>query len=135
MPKKNAVTLALFAAAAVFGLSFAGARMGTVSRETTANVTETETAEPMEADLGIAIPGYDEIRLKANETEQAVYFYNPAQNRCFFVISLKIDDMEICRSEMIPPNAKIESISLSRPLYSGNYSGAVIFMICTRSRG
>ena len=132
MLKKNAVTLALalFAAAAVFGLSFAGARMGVgvTSRETTADATE--TVEPAEADLGIAIPGYDEIRLKANETEQAVYFYNPAQNRCFFVISLKIDDMEIYRSEMIPPNAKIESISLSRPLYSGNYSGAVICYSC-----
>ena len=54
MSKKNAVTLALalFAAAALFGLSFAGAHMGAVSRE----AAETEPVTVEDDTKSIAIP-------------------------------------------------------------------------------
>ena len=130
MSKKTLVLLySVLAIAAVFSAAFLGARLGAgIGPEAAADTTE--AAEPLEAGQGIAIPGYDEIRLNANETEQTVYFHNPAQNRCFFVISLIIDGVEIYRSEMISPGAKIENISLSAPLYAGNYSGAVLSYSC-----
>lgn len=100
MPKKNAVTLALalFAAAAVFGLSFAGARMGTVSRAEAAAI-ETPTAE--DDTKSIAIPGYEAIPLKAGQNEQSVSFYNPARNDCYFVVSLILNGEELFASEPI----------------------------------
>lgn len=133
MDKKVFVLLsALLAIAAVFLDAFMGARLGAgIGPEAAADGADTEeTTEPLEAGRGIAIPGYDEIRLKANETEQTVYFHNPDQNNCFFVISLMIDGIEIYKSEMIAPGAKIESISLSAPLYAGSYSGAVLSYSC-----
>lgn len=133
MDKKVSILLsALLAVAAVFSAAFMGARLGAgIGPKAAVDGADTEeTAEPLEAGQGIAIPGYDEIKLKSRETDQTVYFHNPAQNHCFFVISLIIDDMEIYRSEMIPPGAKIESISLSAPLYAGSYSGAVLSYSC-----
>lgn len=132
MRKKALVSVsALLAVAAVFLAAFMGARLGAEKSPETAAVTAAaEEAEPKDASQSIIIPGYDEIRLKAHEKEQAVYFYNPAENPCFFVISLKIDDTEIYRSEMLAPDTKIESISISEPLYRGSYGGAVISYAC-----
>lgn len=120
MPKKNAVTLALalFAAAAVFGLSFTGARMGAVSRGETAT-TETPTAA--DDTKSIAIPGYEAIPLKAGQNEQSVSFYNPAGNDCYFVVSLILNGEELFSSEPIAPGEELHSIYLTQPLAAGVY--------------
>ena len=73
----------LLAAVAVFALSFIGARVGLTS---SGAATENDDLSP--ATPSIALPGYDEICLKAGQTEQKVYFYNPKSNRCFMEFSL-----------------------------------------------
>lgn len=130
MTKKKASILALvlFVAVAVFGLSFMGARMGTASKETTAEKAEEE--QPLNACQSISLPGYDVIKLRAGRTEQSVYFYNPAGNRCFITFSVILDGKELYTSGMLAPNTKIESIALSTPLPTGNYDNALLRYSC-----
>ena len=84
MPKKSTATLvlALLSAAAIFGLSFAGARMGAVSME----AAETEPVTVEDDTKSIAIPGYEAIPLKAGQNEQSVSFYNLKIALCIVLI-------------------------------------------------
>lgn len=127
--KKQVLTAVsvLLALAAVFGASYMGASMGAGRSPQAA----AETAqEPQDAGESIAIPAFEKIRLRANQTAQEVTFYNPAENRCFFIISLLVDGNQIYRSEMMPPDTEVNAIDLSEPLYSGEYRGAVLQYSC-----
>jgi hypothetical protein len=80
---------------------------------------------------GIAIPGYKSISLKANQKEQAVSLVNPAQNSCYFVISLLLPDgTEIYKSKMIPPSKGLYNITLNRELAAGTYAKAILKYEC-----
>lgn len=121
MPKKKAETFAfvLIAAVAVFSLSFAGARMGTASREEAAGETRAENTTK-----AIAIPGYEVIPLKADQNEQSVTLYNPAANDCYFVVSLLLNEEELFTSELMAPGEELRNINLSQPLAAGVYYDA-----------
>lgn len=74
----------------------------------------------------IEIPGYKSIPIAADSTRVAVDFRNPADNPCYFVIRLTLEDgTELYRSDLIPPGKGIESITLSKPLPEGEYAAFV----------
>ena len=79
----------------------------------------------------IAIPGFEKIRLKAGQTKQAVKFYNPEANKCYFLISFTLaDGTELFRSGMIKPGNTIDTIEIARSLKAGNYKGAILKYEC-----
>jgi hypothetical protein len=83
------------------------------------------------ATAGIAIPGYKSITLKAKQLEQNVYFINPEQNDCYFVITLMLPDgTELYKSKMLPPAKGIYSIKLNQTLEAGTYDNSVIKYEC-----
>ena len=123
--KTTRIALLLLAAVAVFSLSFIGARVGLTSSRAAAESDDLSPAAP-----SIALPGYDEISLKAGQTEQEVYFYNPKSNRCFMEFSLLLDGETIYSSDRIAPNTKIEHITIAKPLSHGSYTGAILQYSC-----
>lgn len=122
--KITCIALLLLAAVAVFALSFIGARLGLTS----SGAAESDDLSP--AVPSIALPGYDEISLKAGRTEQEVYFYNPKGSRCFMEFSLLLDGETLYSSDRIAPNTKIENITIAKPLSRGSYTGAILQYSC-----
>ena len=118
--RAGTAALAVLSAAAIFGASFAGVRVGMGARSGTE-----KAAEPKSESRYIEMPGYDVLRLSAQQKEQQVYFYNPAENECFIEISLSLDGKELYASELIPPNTKIEQIDIAEPLEPGSYDGSI----------
>lgn len=116
--------LIFFVIAAAFAASFIGAKLGT------ANSQVAEEEQLLNATENIALAGYDVLHFSANQTEQDVFFYNSQKNRCFLIISIILNGEEIYTSQMLAPNTKIESISLSNPLPAGVYNDAVIRYSC-----
>ena len=120
--KITRIALLLLAAVVVFALSFIGARVGLTSSRAAAESDDLSPAAP-----SIALLGYDEISLKAGQTEQEVYFYNPKSNRCFMEFSLLLDGETLYSSDRIAPNTKI---TIARPLSRGSYTGAILQYSC-----
>lgn len=79
----------------------------------------------------IAIPGYEGISLKANSKEQEIGFPNPAQNTCYFQISLMLEDgTMLWRSELVAPGEVSNPITLEEPLEAGVYPNALLKFDC-----
>lgn len=79
----------------------------------------------------IAIPGYEGITLKANSKEQEIGFPNPAQNTCYFQISLMLEDgTMLWRSELVAPGEVSDPITLEEPLEAGVYPNALLKFDC-----
>lgn len=79
----------------------------------------------------IAIPGYEGISLKANSKEQEIGFPNPAQNTCYFQISLMLEDgTMLWRSELVAPGEVSDPITLEEPLAAGVYPNALLKFDC-----
>lgn len=76
---------------------------------------------------GIAIPGYKSITLKAGTKSQEVALINPAQNNCYFVITLSLSDgTKLFTSKMIPPGKGIYHVDLTQTLKAGTYEKCTI---------
>ena len=72
----------------------------------------------------IAIPGYEGISLKADSKEQEIGFPNPAQNTCYFQISLMLEDGTLLwQSGLVEPGEISEPITLAEPLAAGRQEG------------
>lgn len=79
----------------------------------------------------IAIPGYEGITLKANSKEQEIGFPNPAQNTCYFQISLMLEDgTMLWRSELVTPGEISDPITLEESLEAGVYPNALLKFDC-----
>ena len=79
----------------------------------------------------IAIPGYEGLTLNANSKKQDLCLPNPAQNTCYFQISLLLEDGTILwQSELIEPGATSEPIVLETELEEGTYPKAVLHYSC-----
>lgn len=79
----------------------------------------------------IAIPGYEGISLKADCKEQEIGFPNPAQNTCYFQISLILEDgTTLWQSELVKPGEISESITLNEPLAAGVYPNSLLKFDC-----
>lgn len=81
----------------------------------------------------IAIPGYEMLELKADQKKQSLRLPNPAENDCYFQISLYLaDDTLLWQSDLIKPGKTSAPITLSRPLEPGTYPGAILRYACFR---
>ena len=79
----------------------------------------------------IAIPGYEGISLKADCKEQEIGFPNPAQNTCYFQISLILEDgTTLWQSELVKPGEISEPITLNEPLAAGVYPNSLLKFDC-----
>ena len=79
----------------------------------------------------ITIPGFELMTLKARENTQTVNLYNPAQNICYFEVSLCLPEgTEIFRSGLIAPGQTVEKIELVHTLEAGRYEGAILKYDC-----
>lgn len=79
----------------------------------------------------IAIPGYEGISLKADCKEQEIGFPNPAQNTCYFQISLILaDGTTLWQSELVKPGEISEPITLNEPLAAGVYPNSLLKFDC-----
>lgn len=88
-------------------------------------VTEIEKPE------SIAIPGYEGLELQADTKKQTLSLPNPAQNACYFQISLYLEDGTLLwQSELIEPGETSDPIRLSMPLEKGTYPNAVLRYSC-----
>lgn len=79
----------------------------------------------------IKIPGFTDLRFKAEELEQAVDFYNPEENKCYFQISIYLsDETLIYQSDLITPSETLNKISLLMPLEHGIYRNCILRVDC-----
>lgn len=71
---------------------------------------------------GIVIPGFNAMTFVANQTTQAVNFYNPGENGDrLFLMSLYISDNLMWQSGYVPAGNGYYEIELSEPLAPGEY--------------
>lgn len=97
--------------------------------------TTLEPPTPAEEDspAQIAIPGYEGLTLQAGAKKQSLRLPNPAENDCYFQISLYLaDDTLLWQSDLIKPGKTSAPITLSRPLDPGTYPGATLRYACFR---
>ena len=81
----------------------------------------------------IAIPGYKSLSLKAGQTEQSVNLYNPAENDCYFVMTLLLPDgTQIWKSKMVEPGKGLYEITLDQPVEAGTYENSTLKYECYR---
>lgn len=79
----------------------------------------------------ISIPGYEGITLKADSKEQEIGFPNPAQNTCYFQITLMLEDETILwQSGLVKPGEISEPIMLEKPLAAGTYPNSILKFDC-----
>lgn len=82
-----------------------------------------------------AIPGYEELNLKANRKQQNIALSNPSKNNCYFKITLMLDDGTILWvSNYIKPGENSEAICLNKELEKGSYN-AVLKYDCFSTDG
>ena len=94
-----------------------------------------EPPAPAEEDTPaqIAIPGYEGLTLQAGAKKQSLRLPNPAENHCYFQISLYLaDDTLLWQSDLIKPGKTSAPITLSRILEPGAYPGATLRYACFR---
>ncbi len=79
----------------------------------------------------IAIPGYDKITFQARTRTQYVPLENPAENDCYFVISIILPDgTEIYKSGMIAPGTTVDCLRLSTAPIAGIYENTTLRYSC-----
>lgn len=82
----------------------------------------------------IAIPGIESLVFIEGQKEQKVNFYNPKENDCLIVFSLRLDDAELWRSGYCEPDKGYYSIELNKPLEKGVYDATLLYE-CYRQDG
>lgn len=79
----------------------------------------------------ISVPGYEMLELKADSREQDFALENPAQNSCYFQISLFLEDGTLLwKSELIEPGQATKPLELSMELEKGYYSKSILHYDC-----
>ena len=79
----------------------------------------------------ISIPGYEMLELKADSKKQEFSLSNPAQNTCYFEISLYLEDGTLLwKSDLIEPGEATEPIVLTKELSKGYYPKSVLRYAC-----
>lgn len=74
----------------------------------------------------IAIPGYASMVMKAGQTTQEVDMGNPAENNCYFRITLLLEDgTSLYQSDLIEPGKGLREIELTQPLEAGTYRAVI----------
>lgn len=82
-------------------------------------------------DNTISIPGYEGISLVADTKQQTVGLPNPAQNTCYFQITLLLEDgTNLWQSKLIEPGKVSDPIKLVNALPKGTYPNAILLYDC-----
>lgn len=135
MNKKKRVNLIIFiiliAVAAAGGLAWTRSRNQTKEKVSTSltvvpwDVNIPEEDKPTEGGK-ILLPGYSSMTMKAGTKEQEVNIGNPADNNCYFIITLKLEDgTELFKSDYLKPGEGLKNITLNQTLKSGQYQAVV----------
>lgn len=82
----------------------------------------------------IAVPGFDELKFKANQINQHVNFHNPENNNCLFLMTLYVENEEYWQSGYVEPGKGYYNIELYKPLSAGTYN-AELRIQCYRKTG
>lgn len=135
--KKGRIIQILLIVILISGASiFYFGNVGAQERDVTASETEGEAwtgkrgqQTKKDADR-IAIPGFESLTIKADTKEQAVNFYNPEQNVCYFKLTLFVDETILWESKLIEPGYGVYNIELNQTLPAGEYPGAVLKYKC-----
>ena len=92
---------------------------------------EKKTTKVEKLENSIAIPGYEAITLIADTLEQTICFPNPAQNGCYFQISLYLEDGTLLwKSGDVAPGESAGPMVLLQSLPEGNYENATLRYDC-----
>ncbi len=95
------------------------------------NTEDNTTATAEKNDDSIAIPGYEGLTLNASRKKQDLCLPNPAQNTCYFQISLFLEDGTLLwQSDLIEPGETSKPIVLEKELEEGTYPKAVLHYAC-----
>lgn len=90
---------------------------------------ETEPVEKLDGQ--IAIPGFESLTLQADSKQQEVVLSNPAENSCYFRISLLLPDGTVLwTSKEIAPGKTSAPIKLNQALSAGVYQEAKLKYEC-----
>lgn len=128
--KIGCVVFAVIFSAIVFASAFFGAHVGVAEYGGIIRKT-VETDEHNESHArSISIPGYDSIKLKADQAEQSVYLYNPERNDCYFIVMLIVDGNVVFASEPIYPGDELTEITLNQNLSAGIYDDVILRYSC-----
>lgn len=93
--------------------------------------TTAESTEVEKLTNSIAIPGFAQLTFQAGETKQTVALSNPAENFCYFKISLILEDgTVIWVSDLVEPGKQSEPITLSQALEAGTYENVTVHYDC-----
>ncbi len=128
------LTILVIACLMLFGLSACKIVEGNATEQ---NLPATNNAPFVEKNPHtIAIPGYEAIMLEADVVKQSLAFPNPAQNMCYFEISLYLEDGTLLwTSSLIEPGKSSEPMILTQPLEKGTYTHAVLKYQCFKMDG
>lgn len=129
MNKKLIIIASVCSLAVIAVVGAVGFHFGQQSAANSAAV-ETVVAQAQRTS-SITIPGFDSLTMKEGQTTQKVTLYNPQQNKCYFVLSMYLqDDKEIFHSSKLAPGEKLDTIELRQPLKAGTYEGAKLRYSC-----
>ena len=71
---------------------------------------------------GIVIPGFDSLVFISNQKPQKVNFFNPAENDCYFKMSLTVDNNIVWQSGNVALGKGFYNITLQNTLQKGSYT-------------
>lgn len=128
--KIGTVMLLVAVLAAVCASAFIGARLGASAPDPLTRILFEADGSDGSTVRTISIPGFKELKLKADQTEQNVYFYNPEQNDCYFVVALIVDNVTYYTSERLSPGTELTSITLTQAIPAGAYERAILRYSC-----
>ena len=71
----------------------------------------------------IAIPGWENINLKADSVHQSVNFRNPSSNSCLFSMTLYVEDEAVWSTGYVKPGYGFYEIELAKSFHAGERDG------------
>lgn len=80
----------------------------------------------------ISIPGKESMKIQANAKSVSVDLYNPENNKCYFEISILLEDgTELYKSKLVKPGQNIYKINLNKELAKGTYNATIHYSTYT----
>lgn len=80
----------------------------------------------------ISIPGKESMKIQAEEKSVSVDLYNPEDNKCYFEISILLEDgTELYKSKLVKPGQNIYKINLNKELAKGTYNATIHYSTYT----
>ena len=93
---------------------------------------EIEEEHIPETEGKILIPGYSSMVMAADTKEQNVSMGNPADNNCYFLITLKLKDGTVLfESDYLKPGEGYNRITLKKALLAGEYQAVIQYRCYT----